>query len=43
MAGELPNGHYLFCANGSHMDMEDDQATCSGGLISFLKDVDAGG
>jgi len=43
MAGELPNGRYLFCPNGSHMCMYDDQATYFDGLVGFLKDVDAGG
>jgi proline iminopeptidase len=43
MSKELPNGRYLFCPNGSHMDMYDDQATYFEGLIRFLKDTDAGG
>lgn len=42
MAGEFPKGHYLYCAEGSHMDMYDDQVTYFTGLIDFLKDVDGG-
>jgi proline iminopeptidase len=41
MADQLPNGQYLYCPNGSHMDMYDDQQTWFTGLISFLEDVDA--
>jgi proline iminopeptidase len=43
MAGQLPNGQYLYCANGSHMDMYDDQVTYFDGLIRFLKEVDQAG
>lgn len=42
MASAFPNGHYLFCPNGSHMAMYDDQVTYFDGLIRFIKDVDAG-
>ncbi|HXG38439.1 MAG TPA: proline iminopeptidase-family hydrolase [Bacteroidota bacterium] len=42
MAQQLPNGSYLYCANGSHMAMWDDQQTYHRGLIKFLKEVDAG-
>ena len=42
MAGQFPNGHYLYCPNGGHMAMYDDQATYMRGLIQFLKDTDAG-
>jgi len=42
MAGEFPNGRYLYCANGSHLAMYDDQRTYFEGVIAFLKDVDAG-
>jgi hypothetical protein len=31
---------YLFCPNGSHMCMYDDQETYISGLIKFLKAVD---
>lgn len=42
MAGEVQNGRYLHCPEGSHMAMYDDQATFFEGLISFIKDVDEG-
>lgn len=42
MAGELPNGRYLYCPEGSHMVMYDDQTTYFEGVIRFLQDVDAG-
>lgn len=38
----VQHGRFLFCPNGSHMDMWDDQQTYFKGLIAFLKDVDAG-
>lgn len=41
MAGALPRGQYLFCPNGSHMAMYDDQQVYVEGLIRFLRDVDA--
>jgi proline iminopeptidase len=37
MSKQFPNGEYLHCPNGSHMDMYDDQETYMKGLISFLK------
>jgi proline iminopeptidase len=37
----LPDGHYLYCPNGGHMAMYDDQATYMAGVIGFLRDVDA--
>jgi len=42
MSQQLPDGRYLFCPNGSHMSMWDDQETYMDGLIEFLKSVDAG-
>jgi proline iminopeptidase len=42
MAGELPNARYLFCPDGSHMAMYDDQVTYFDGLVRFIEDVDAG-
>jgi proline iminopeptidase len=42
MATKLPRGSYLHCPNGSHMAMYDDEATWFGGLIRFLRAVDAG-
>jgi proline iminopeptidase len=40
MARLAGNGRYLYCANGSHMAMYDDQQTYFAGLIKFIKDVD---
>ena len=42
MAGELPNGRYHFCPNGSHLCMYDDRETYFQGLIDFLYAVDGG-
>jgi proline iminopeptidase len=42
MATQFQNGSYLYCANGSHMSMYDDQQTYMKGLIKFIKGVDAG-
>jgi proline iminopeptidase len=42
IAGKLPNGRYLYCPNGSHMAMYDDQATYFEGLIGFIRDVESG-
>ncbi|SOD99562.1 proline iminopeptidase-family hydrolase [Spirosoma fluviale] len=42
MATQLPNGSYLYCPNGSHMSMYDDQKTYMNGLIKFIKGVDKG-
>ena len=36
MSKELKNGSYLFCPNGSHMSLYDDQEVFMNGLISFL-------
>ncbi len=38
----VQNGSYLYCANGSHMSMYDDQQTYMKGLITFINSVDAG-
>ena len=40
MATQFPKGTYLYCANGSHMSMYDDQQTYMNGLIDFLKKGD---
>jgi len=37
MATQFKNGTYLYCANGSHMSLYDDQQTYMNGLIAFLK------
>jgi proline iminopeptidase len=41
MSTLLPKGHYLYCPDGSHMAMYDDQATYMTGVIGFLHDVAA--
>ena len=40
MARQLADGTYLFCPNGSHLAMYDDQATYFAGLIDFIRAVD---
>jgi proline iminopeptidase len=40
MAKEIPQGRYLFCAEGSHLAMYDDQKTYFDGLLAFLRDLD---
>lgn len=42
MARQLPRGRYLFCPQGSHMALYDDQQTWFTGVIEFLHQVDAG-
>lgn len=42
MASQVRKGRYLYCPQGSHMSMYDDQKTYYDGLIRFIKDVDAG-
>ena len=42
MSRQLPRGRYLFCPNGSHMAMYDDQQTYVDGVVKFIKDVDSG-
>jgi proline iminopeptidase len=42
MSRQLPRGRYLYCPNGSHLALYDDQQTWFTGLIKFLTDVDAG-
>jgi proline iminopeptidase len=39
---QFPKGHYLFCPNGSHLAMYDDQQVYFAGLIGFIRNVDAG-
>lgn len=36
MAERIPNGSYLYCPNGSHLALYDDQQTYFAGLIEFL-------
>jgi proline iminopeptidase len=40
MATQVQNGTYLFCPNGSHMSMYDDQLVYMNGLVSFLKNLE---
>ena len=42
MAGKLAKGRYLFCPDGSHLAMYDDQKIYMDGVIRFLQDVDRG-
>ena len=42
MAGKVQKGRYLFCPNGSHMAMYDDQKIYFDGVVRFVRDVDAG-
>ncbi len=42
MATAVQHGRYLFCPNGSHLALYDDQAVYFEGLIQFLHDVNAG-
>ncbi len=37
MAGQVQHGTYLFCLNGSHLAMYDDQATYMNGVVKFIK------
>jgi proline iminopeptidase len=38
----VQKGRYLYCADGSHLAMWDDQQRFMEGVIDFIKDVDAG-
>ncbi len=42
VAGQVQQGSFLLCPNGSHFAMWDDQETYFPGLVRFLKAVDAG-
>ena len=42
MSTQMPKGHYLYCANGSHLAMWDDQQAFMNGVIGFIKNVDDG-
>ncbi|MFL5740778.1 MAG: proline iminopeptidase-family hydrolase [Flavisolibacter sp.] len=41
MSTQVKNGTYLYCPNGSHMDMWDDQQTYMNGVIDWIKKVSA--
>jgi proline iminopeptidase len=38
----VQHGRYLYCPNGSHMCMWDDQQVFMNGVIGFIRDVDSG-
>ncbi len=42
MAGQFPRGRFLYCPEGSHLALYDDQQTYMQGLVGFLRDVDRG-
>lgn len=42
MAGQVKNGSHLYCPNGSHMAMWDDQEVYMNGLIRWLKQTNEG-
>jgi proline iminopeptidase len=42
MSSEVQKGRYLYCPNGSHLAMWDDQQVFMNGVIKFIRDVDAG-
>jgi len=42
MSTQFPKGHYLYCPNGSHLAMWDDQQVFMNGVVGFIKDVDEG-
>ena len=41
MASRLPAGQYLYCPNGSHLAMYDDQVVYFDGLVKFLREMGA--
>jgi proline iminopeptidase len=42
IAGKVQRGRYLYCPNGSHLAMYDDQKVYVEGVIQFVRDVDEG-
>jgi proline iminopeptidase len=42
IATQVQNGSYLYCKNGSHMSMYDDQRTYMRGLSKFIRSVNNG-
>ena len=38
----VQKGRYLYCPNGSHLAMYDDQKIFFDGVIDFIHDVDSG-
>jgi proline iminopeptidase len=41
MAGRLPHGDYLYCPEGSHLALYDDQEVYFAGLLDFLRSLPA--
>ena len=39
MAGQLADGRYLHCPNGSHLAQYDDQQVYMNGLVGFIRDI----
>jgi proline iminopeptidase len=42
IAAKVQRGRYLYCPNGSHMAMYDDQKVYVNGVIEFVSDVAEG-
>ncbi|HXI68336.1 MAG TPA: hypothetical protein VNH41_10375, partial [Steroidobacteraceae bacterium] len=42
IARSVKKGRYLYCSNGSHLAMYDDQQAYMSGVIQFIVDVDSG-
>jgi proline iminopeptidase len=42
MSRLVQKGRYLFCPDGSHLAMWDDQEAFMGGVIQFIQDVHGG-
>ena len=42
LEGQVQKGRYLFCPNGSHLAIFDDQKIYVDGVVQFIRDVDAG-
>lgn len=42
MSTQVQHGRYLYCPEGSHLAMWDDQSHYYPGIIQFIKDVDSG-
>jgi proline iminopeptidase len=40
MSREIQHGRYLYCPNGSHLALYDDQPTYFSGLVEFIQDVE---
>jgi proline iminopeptidase len=42
IASQVQQGRYLYCPNGSHLSLYDDQKIYFDGIVKFVKDVDTG-